>query len=144
MTAIAIDNETTDTDASTHLPARCVLLVDRDERAGALLGNYLEARGWQVSHVSDPRRVLRTCAKGAVQPPILVVKLEETDTDGFELLAALAARTIAARTVVCAPGWIEGLALLGVERVLASPCRFSHLASTLEEVRQGFAERRPR
>jgi ActR/RegA family two-component response regulator len=143
MTAIAIEKEA-GPEAPPHLPARCVLLVDRDERAGALLGNYLEARGWEVSHVSDPRRVLRTHTKGRGQPSILVVKLEEMDPDTFELLAALAARAIAARTVVCAPGWIEGLALLGVERVLASPCRFSDLASTLEEVRQGFAERGPR
>ncbi|HEX8796111.1 MAG TPA: hypothetical protein VF765_34410 [Polyangiaceae bacterium] len=129
-------------DASSHLPARSVLLVDRDERAAALLGTYLEARGWRVSLVSDPRRVMRTRTKGGGEPPILVVKLDEADADGFELLAALAARTFAARAVVCASGWIEGLAVLGVERVLASPCRFSDLATALEEVRHGFAERR--
>lgn len=126
------------------LPARAMLLVDRDERAGALLRHYLAARGWQVSQVFDPRRVIRKRGTGGVQTAILVLRLEELDTDSFELLAAIAARTIAARVIVCASGWIEGLASLGVERVLASPCRFSDLATALEDVRRGFAVRSPR
>ena len=141
MSAIAVESEANEVEALSHLPARSVLLVDRDERAGALLGSYLEARGWRVSKVNDPRRVMRR-AKAVGHPPILVVQLDETDTDGFELLAALAARAIAARVVVCAPAWIEGLAMLGVERVLASPCRFADLVITLEDLRLGFAERR--
>jgi DNA-binding response OmpR family regulator len=136
MTALSTLPET-----STPLPARAVLVVDRDERAGAMLGSYLEARGWRVSQVSDPRRVVRRRATESGLPPIVLLQLDEGDADGFELLGALAARTLAARVIVCATAWIDGLAPLGVERVLAAPCRFADLANALEDVRRGFAVR---
>ena len=100
-------------EAFNPLPARALLLVDRDERAGALLGRYLEARGWRVSRISDPRRVIRQQAARGVEAPIVVLQFDEADTDCFELLGALAARAIAARVIVCARGWIEGLVSSG-------------------------------
>ena len=117
-------------------PLRSVFLVNQDERANAVLASYLEARGWRVSHFSNARCVIRKRATDLGAPPIVVLQLDEDDTDSFELLGALAAGVFAARVIVCARGTIEGLASLGVERVLASPYRFSDLAAALEEMRQ--------
>ncbi len=120
---------------------RDVVLVARDDRTSALLGNYLESRGWSVTQVADPRRVVRRWGAAGAEAPLVVLHIDHDDPDAFELLGALAARALTAHVLVCAVGPIEGLASLGIDRVLAQPCRFSEVAAALEEVVRGFAVR---
>jgi CheY-like chemotaxis protein len=115
-----------------------VVLVDPEGHTGALLGRYLESRGWSVTQVADARSAVRIW-RAVAEAPLLVLRLDEDDPDAFELLGALVAGALPLRAVVCASPGLLGLlgavAPAGVERVLPSSCRFSEVASALDELR---------
>lgn len=120
--------------ASKH----AVILVDPDERASLLLRFYLESHGWEVVGTADPRSAMRRWG-GSLVAPIVVLRLDDDDPDGFELLGALQAHGPAVRVVVCVPPNLAGEVWSGmssgIARVLPSPCRFSELAAVLESLR---------
>lgn len=119
-----------------------VVLVDIDAHSGSLLARYLETRGWSVTHVTDARSVIRRWGT-ALGAPFLVVNSDGEDPHVFELLAALSARTMSVRVIVCVPPLLANMLSrsggLGIERVLASPCRFSELAGALQEFSNDLA-----
>ena len=127
---------------AAELPSRVVVVVERDARAGELLGRYLASRGWSVVREADPRNVIRRWRTPHDGTPLVFMNVPPDDPGPFELLGALAAHALAARVIACVPDWIDGLGSLGIERVLAAPCRFSEIAEALEEVRRGFVVRR--
>lgn len=111
---------------------RNVTLVVRDPRRALLLAAYLRAHGWLVTEADDGRRVLRqwTAEK---RTPFLVLDLDESDPDGFELLAAIAAHALESRVVVCLRhAELSELRSLGVERVIGAPGRFADILAALE------------
>lgn len=122
--------------AATVEPSPVVVVVDRDVGAGSLLVQYLAARGWQAELVSDPRRVVRDWFH-ARRRPMIVLRLEGDDPGAFELLGALAAHAVEAKIVVCARRELD-LRAVRVDRALPVRCRFSAIASALDELKEGY------
>ena len=120
-------------------PKGAVVLVDPDERASLLLRVYLESHGWEVTGFADARSAVRRWGDTLVAP-LVVLKLDDDDPDGFELLAALQSKAPLVRVVVCVPPSLAGEIWtgmsLGIERVLPASCRFSELAEVLESLRE--------
>lgn len=125
-------------------PERTVLLVLRNDDERALLRWFLESRAWKVL-VADTSRVVRQWSDGQ-RAPFIVLKLDDDDPDAFELLGALAAKTIDAQMVVCVAATLAEditaaeAALLGIERLLVG-FKFAELVRALEEMRGGLVER---
>jgi CheY-like chemotaxis protein len=116
-----------------------VTLVDSDARASALLGRYLGALGWSVTHVPDARRALRQWGS-AMSAPFLLLKLDEDDPDAFELLAAVAARAMNVSVVACTSVLSpEDAEAMGIRRVLGARPRLSEVAQALEGLREAAA-----
>lgn len=124
-------------------PRRSVLIVDREERAGAALQRFLESEGWTVRHVRDGRAGLQLWP--TLKPSILVTDCEGQEVDSFELIA-LARRTKErplcvlltrkAHARVLKP---EMMQRLGLAAVIRRPCPFEAIAGELERLRRQAA-----
>lgn len=120
---------------SRSSPRRRVTLVERDPRAGLVLERALAVRGWTVTR-SDTGRVLSE--KTAVACDTVLFVLDDDETDVFETLIVLSSLprrpsvvllTRRADTSVLADSVLTSL---GVDRLLAWPCRIEQIEAALE------------
>lgn len=117
---------------------RRVLLVDPDERFGALFSSHLRREGWKPTWLADGRQALAKWSE--LKPDLVVSALQGESLDGFEFLERLRSLASSVPVVVCTrqagvQNWSdEVFSALGVQAVLVRPVRFVHAEWTLQQV----------
>lgn len=118
--------------------APSLAVVTGDARTGVVLRRALEARGWEVTWMHDPRALLRR--GDAQRHEALLAIIDHAETDALEMLAALAAQPesppviLLTRLAAAASLGPSVLGALGVARLLPWPSRLDPIAAALDEV----------
>ena len=121
--------------------ARRVLLVDPDERFGALFTSYLETQGWAASWRADGRMALADWRE--IRPEMVVTDVQGQGLDGFEFIERLRRLAPAVPVVICTrqagvQNWSdEVFSSLGVQGVLVRPVRFGQAEWMLSQILDG-------
>jgi sigma-B regulation protein RsbU (phosphoserine phosphatase) len=79
--------------ALAHNVQLSILIVDDDELERALIGDRLDARGFEVAHAADGREALAMLEKQSF--PVLLIDWQMPVMDGIELTERLRARGMA-------------------------------------------------
>ena len=110
-----------------------VVLVEHDPRGGLVLERALAGRGWSVNRVLSGRAFAPW-----EDPDAIVLVLDKDDTDIFDTLARLSSLPRRPAVVVVtkrshAHALDESVQeSLGIDRVVAWPCRIDDLLSSLD------------
>jgi DNA-binding response OmpR family regulator len=110
-----------------------VVLVEHDQRGGLVLERALTDRGWAVTRVASGRAFAPW-----EDPDVLVLALDRDDTDIFDTLARLSSLARRPAVVVLtkrshAHAFDRSVQQsLGIDRVVAWPCRIDELLSSID------------
>ena len=112
---------------------RRVAVIEQDERSAMVLTRALEARGWAVTRVTRSRDLARW------QPPdILVAALDGDQSGVLEALVQLAAggkkTPVLLLTRRASSRALESLRALGVDRLIAWPCRVHEIVDAIDDL----------
>lgn len=117
-------------------PPRRVVLVERERSAGLVLELALASRGWSVTRL-ETGRAFATWE----DPDVVLLVLDDDDIDIFEMLIRLASLPRRPAVVLLtrrADARVLGAAVqqsLGIDRLVAWPCRIDELARALDAAR---------
>lgn len=120
-----------------------VLVANVEPHFGEAVTQLLQRRGWRAQHVTAAREALHRWEE--LRPDLVVTGFDDGDVDGFEFLGAAyelaaAARgphpevVVCARQVALAQLGPELQRLLGIDLVLARPCRLDAVERALRSL----------
>jgi CheY-like chemotaxis protein len=124
------------------LPRRRVILVERDGRNGVVLERALASRGWSVTRVENARALLPHAAHDC---DVALLALDDDEPDIFEVLIRLSSLqrrpsvVLLTRRAYARSFQTPVLESLGVDRVVAWPCRVDQIANSLESALSSHA-----
>jgi DNA-binding response OmpR family regulator len=113
---------------------RNVVVVERDEASGLVLARALASRGWNVTRLQSGRALSSPLEREA---DAILLLLDDDENDVFDTLVRLASRTQRPAVVlltrraharVLVPSVLSSL---GVDRVIAWPCRVDEVSAAL-------------
>ncbi|HEY5952071.1 MAG TPA: hypothetical protein VIV40_41525 [Kofleriaceae bacterium] len=116
------------------VPNRRLVLVERNPRAGIVLEHALDTHGFAVTRIESGRAFAAW-----EDPDVLLLVLDDDDIDIFEMLIRLSSMprrpavvllTRRANAHVLADAVLESL---GVDRLVAWPCRIEEITRALDQ-----------